>query len=267
MPRPMLPTLLGCLAVVLAAAMPALAADIEDLPVRDLAAQSTWSGKLSRAQAADLLQRAINQGVARKVLLRYAGVRPVLRAKVTATEVGWNLERFMDFSRPPVEWTPQFFRMRSFSARWGAVDEVRAVKVTEREIGSPLVYYGLTFHVTSGKDGGDHTVPLTLKPGGYEIADVLQAALTLRGDVEAAESAATRAPAPPNTPTPAPVATPDLEPDPRPSPVAPTPEPATPVPPAGNMEVRLQQLKQLYDAGLISPDVYKQKQQAILDDL
>ena len=281
------------------------AADIEPIDLNQAAHNSAFFGKLNKVQAAELLENAIQKGASEPTLLRYLGVDPRIIAFIHTDQIDIRFKSFTDYSHSPVQWTREGSLMKTFHSKWSAISTITAEWIKESKLSGSTVYMALQF--ATEDDRNSTYIPLTPTPAGYQPDDVILAALILLGRIPPAETTEQtlpdRAPETPNaeavhTPTATPTAiptaaissnplaettpsataaVPTVLPSPTPAPQAaalqpaPTSAPlAVPVPEEPDLtplEKKLRTLKKLYDDGLISQEIYIEKQRELLKDL
>ena len=247
------------------------------LDVEDTAHKSIYINQLNKQQAAGLLQSAIEKGQQKKVLLRYLGVSPRIKANITPEHIRIRFKKFDEFTEKPVLWSREGSKMKDFTSPWSKVADISATILIDDQIGGPLEY--LMLHLSSGNK--NTSIPLDLEPGGYNPSDIFLAALILNDSIPASSAMTTNIPNPEPTPPVASSAPSEPAPADRPTADIPAelasdaveetviiemPEETTPIL-IPTIEQRLETLKGLYNKGLIDKDVYREKQQQILQDL
>lgn len=247
--------------------------------VLQMAESSVFFGQLNRTQAAELLERVINEGQDRTVMLKYLGVDPRVMADVHADQISVKFRTFDQFSQSPVLWSRMGSQMRDFNAKWQDISSCSASTVSN---GDASAYWFLL--LSSSRDQSSTRIPLSLQPGGYRADDALLAVSILSGRMPPSDTQERTAPAPrsiepaaseqampgmagPQEVLPVPLTA--LEPDqvdlkhPLPTSTAQPPQ----APSTVDLRQKLQMLKQMYEERLIDSDVYKEKQREILDRL
>lgn len=234
----------------------------QPLDVIALARESSLTNKVTRAGMASIAGTMISLGQCKKILGRYVGISPRLEAIVTAQVIRCNVSRFDGFSRMPelpikTEGAP----IRSFSARWVQISQTKMEQVQE----SGVDYLAVTLTKRS-EDGSGESVelPLEMQPAGYTKADVaLVFGVLANLDLPFVQVFADEEESPIVTNVVASATNVVL----RPIQTRVT-QPAQPLPRTRRSyetpETRLKQLKELYEKGLLSEEVYLEKQREIM---
>lgn len=259
-------------------------AQTDTLNIQPTASSSPFYGQINKTQSAEMLERMINEGQDRAVMLKYLGVDPRIIAQVQADQITLKFKIFDQYSQRPVHWTRLGSLMSDFNAKWKDVSEISASQITEED---GLSYWYL--QLSTDRNQSTTLIPLTEQPGGYTIADTLLAVSILTGRIKPSETQEKSAPRPASEPAmepaadpvsteaaPAPIASAppaledtgkpasDILPTPtRPIQALPTPQPLSET----DLRRKLEMLKQLHDDGLIDTEIFKQKQREILDRL
>lgn len=137
---------------------------------------SYYYGKITKEQAAEMLQQIIDKGQNKKVLLRYVGMSPRIDSKVTIDGIEWHVTRFDHYGRTP-DLPYGGNAMMDFKSAWKDVYNIEASIVSEQQIDSVFQYLAIYLGRKETKIGEPAyaELPLELKPAGYTAADVLLA--------------------------------------------------------------------------------------------
>lgn len=226
----------------------------QPLDMATLAKESGLSSDLGRTEAAQIAQYMIMAGQNKNVLGRYVGISPQINATVTADEISWQISYFDGYSRqPPIAPKIAGAPIRPFTAHWDQVTQVKMELVSEEAIGKDWNYLAVTLTKSNASGGCESSeLPLNLNPGGYTNADVALVFSVLGCKDNKCSPPVPEIKAVTNS----------------------VPLPATNVVVltrsrrhSDTVENKLKQLKDLYDKGLVSEDVYREKQREILRGL
>lgn len=248
------------------------------LNLMELARSSPFHGMLNRTQAATALQEGLSNHYSHRYLQQYLGMRPRLVASVYADQLDVKFRVFDHFSRSPVPWSPEAARMKDFAARWNKVGRIEMHRGMDAMTGESLVFIDL-----EAQDGRSTRLPLELEPEKDGTLETIALALAILAGLEpvglsvgnkpaeAAEidpverpfavEAGTNAP-PLNFAPPAPAPHPD-----RRMVVAPVLAGGQGAADETTIRQKLTLLRNLYEEGLLDPEVYRQKQEQLLRDL